>query len=203
MMPHKNKLKKLICLASFLLNTQVFAESLSLDTKIEEKKSKIGLSYETSNFSTNEGSIHGMGGKLDFIHSFTNVWSVDLFLSTALNSQGSVQNRFTGLGVYFLYTLFGEPYSSKKTTLVNNQPIATETSIIAPQSLLVGPGLNQYFLNGNQGIYSSSGLSATAIYNFELFKINWKLSSRYTMMSASSNINVKGLFFDFGFTLAL
>lgn len=185
------------CFLPFGLN----AEVLSLDSKVTEKKTQIGLAYEKSSFSTADGSIHGAGGRLTFLHSFTESWSAEMFFSTAINQQGSVQNSFTGFGGYALYTLLGKPYHSKKELIINGKTSAIENSP-SQHALFIGPGINQFFLNGNQGVYSSSGLSVTAMYEFDLLSICWKVSARKSILR-SGDVSVDGLSYDLGFVIPL
>ena len=191
------------CLVFFLFIPSAVssAETLSLETNLVQKKNKLGLSYEMSQFETTEGNLHGSGGRLSFQHSFTENWSTEIFISSAINTQGGVRNSFTGLGGYLLYTVLGTPYSSNKTLSMEGKPLFIDR-ISGDQAFYVGAGINQYFLNGDQGVYSSSGLSATAIYTFKAFHVHWKVSARYAMLN-SADLEVTGLSYDFGFVVPL
>lgn len=161
------------------------ANDLSLRTQITAQKSHLGFAYEMSQFTAQEGSISGSGGKVHFFHNFSENYSGQVYLSAALNQQGAVQNSFTGVGGTFFYNLFGKQLVTKRDIFLAENLVVSEKTQ-QTQCLLIGAGLSQYFLNGNEGVYSASGLNLALSYQWTLFKIRWEALVRYNMLSAGS-----------------
>lgn len=186
----------------FLLWSSVcFAEDLSLHTKLTSKRSQLGVSYEFSQFTSDEGDIVGSGGKLHFFHTFNEKLSTQIYLSAALNNQGETQNSFTGVGGIVFYNLFGKTYSQQKEIYLSNQLFATER-VEPSQALLVGAGISQYFFNGNEGVYSASGFNVALAYNFTFYKIRWEALAKYNALGAGST-SLTGTNVSLGFVIPL
>lgn len=189
-------------LLSFLVLLQFLAFSagaVDLRTDQSRTKSFLTASGEFSQFTLEEGSIAGSGLKVDFTNAFTDKLALEIFLSSGLNTSGGAS--FTGLGGYTYYNLLGECCATVRTVLVDGRPTVTETSIRG-QNLQVGLGLDQYFLNGSKSVYSASGLGFAAVYQFALFKYNFKAEARHSMMNAGQN-KIQGNFVSFGVVFAL
>ncbi|MCC6137383.1 MAG: hypothetical protein IT287_02035 [Bdellovibrionaceae bacterium] len=179
------KLHKLLVFAAFIIPALGNAEDLSLQTKITSKKSQLGLAYEMSSFTADEGTIVGSGGRLHFFHSFNNTYSGQVYLSAALNQEGAVQNSFTGLGGTVFYNLYGDTVSQQREISLSGNLVASEQTS-QTQCLLVGAGISQYFFNGNEGVYSASGFNVTLSYQLTLYKIRWEALARYNILGAGS-----------------
>lgn len=174
----------------------VNAQATTIETSIKESKNQIGIAYENSSFTAETGNLVGTGFRVSFFTKIYEELSAEVFLSAALNKEASVQNSFTGLGGYVLYSLLGSQSASTKTTLINHASVISETRP-SRHNVLVGAGLNQYFLNGTKGVYSASGLGLEIVYRFEVWGINLKVAGRYGMLSAAST-DVKVTGYDFG-----
>lgn len=195
------QLKNLLFFCSVIFSWTVNADDLSLTSKVSHKKSYLGASYEFSQFTADRGDIVGSGGRIYFLHSFTNNFSAQIYLSAALNNQGETQNSFTGVGGTMYYTLFGKSYLQKKEIYLSSQLVATETIEPTP-TLLAGAGISQYFFNGNEGVYSASGFNLALSYSFTFYKIRWEALAKYNLLGAGS-ASVTGTNFAFGFAIPL
>lgn len=177
------------------------ASALEIKTETSTSSNYLSASGEFAQFTLPEGYIRGDGLRVDFMHYFSNKMSFDAFLGSAVNSQSSVSSSFTGLGGYFYYTAFGNCCAMKKTISSGGAPILIETQA-KKNSVSVGVGLDQFFLNGTAAVYSVSGLGVGAKYQFNLFNYNFETAARYSMMSASG-VSIKGLFVSAGVVFGL
>lgn len=157
------------------------AQAYDLRTQLFEQKNRLSVSLETSSFRLDEGEINGTGGRIDFSHSFSKKWSMDLSLSTALNGQGSLQSAFTGFSGYAYFNLFSDCCGQERTTLLNGHTLVNEVDS-QPQSFQIGLGLEQFLLNGSRGVYSFSGPGVGTNYQVNIGSFRLKVSGRYSEM---------------------
>lgn len=198
------KASKMMRLKAFIFLSLLTSSSWALDLKseVKESKSQISPSLEISQFSISEGTLTGTGGKIDFSHNFTKGMNVELYFSTALTAKGSsLQSSFTGLGGYIFYSLWGDCCDLRKTHSIDGVSIITET-VESKNSLEIGVGLDQFFLNGSKAVYSSSGFGVGMNYRFRLFDYNLKFSTKYSMLTAN-NVAASGIFFGLGMIFPL
>jgi hypothetical protein len=186
---------------NLLLLSGLSSTAVAMDLHLEQERSKSFLtaSAEFSQFTLEEGSIGGSGLKVDFNNSFTDKISLEIYLASAINTTGG--SSFTGLGGYTYYNLYGDCCLSSRRVLLDGRPMMTETTNKG-SNLQVGVGLDQFFLNGSKSVYSASGLGLSAIYQFALFKYNFKAEGRHSQMTAGEN-KIQGTFFSFGLVFAL
>lgn len=186
---------------NLLLLSGLSSTAVAMDLHLEQERSKSFLtaSAEFSQFTLEEGSIGGSGLKVDFNNSFTDKISLEIYLASAINTTGG--SSFTGLGGYTYYNLYGDCCLSRRRVLLDGRPMMTETTNKG-SNLQVGVGLDQFFLNGSKSVYSASGLGLSAIYQFALFKYNFKAEGRHSQMTAGEN-KIQGTFFSFGLVFAL
>lgn len=196
-------MKLLSFIGFFLWVATTHAEvDAQIRTHMVEQKGQISAGYETTEFSTGEGTISGSGLRMAYNHWFTSSYAVEFGASVAMNSQASVQsNSFTGFNLFGYYNLLGQPFSSAKQTYLSDTLISVEQQP-ARYSLSVGVGVSQYFLNGTRGVYSASGLGAGFIYQVRVWSAMVRASARWNQLQASS-LNVDGLSFDLGFSFSL
>jgi hypothetical protein len=193
---------KLIFFLTILKSNTLYASDLQLRSEINEYKSQITASYELTDLKTDEGNIAGAGLRVTFNHWLTPSLSLDFGASVAINNQSSVQsNSFTGFNFFTYYNVFGKPYGSEKKIQISDHSLLTERQK-QRHSLFVGAGVSQYFLNGNRGVYSASGLGVGAIYQFQIWNTLLRLSSRWNQLEASQ-IKIDGLSYDLGICFSL
>jgi hypothetical protein len=188
---------KLFIVLSCCLSAPAFAISTNVETHDEDNY--FTGSFEHSDFKLPAGAITGTGAKVSFSHYFKRSISFDIYLSSALGGGGSA--TATGLGGYFYYTLFGDFGGSSKTVSLEGVPVLVERKPKS-SSLQLGLGLDEFFLNGSEQVYSVSGFGFGAKYQFELFHQYFEVGGRYSMMS-TNNTPVKGTFFGFGILFPL
>lgn len=194
-------------LKSFLgcfLTTLLFipaAQALDIRSETQIKKSFLGVSGEFSQFKLEEGAISGSGVKVDFTHAFAKKAALEVFLTSAVNSTGGVQASFTGLGAYALYSLFGNCCEEDKTLTVDGKPVLRDR-IEKGSSVLIGLGLDQFFLNGAKTVYSTSGLGLAVNYQFRFYRYNFKAEARHSQMVAGQT-KIIGDFFSLGMVFTL
>lgn len=187
---------------SLFVSITAQANDLSLHTVIEEKKSSLTGSFENTSLSTSEGTISGMGLRASFNHWLNKSYGLEFGTSVAMNNQSGVQNNsFTGFNAFAYYVVWGNPFPYEKKTFVLDKLIVTEKENIS-SSIFVGAGVTQYFLNGNRGVYSASGIGLGAGYLFTLFNTNFRLSGRWNQLEASQ-IKVNGMSLDLGVCFSL
>lgn len=191
-------LKGLLLLAPFILMSSA-AQAMDLRMDISETKSFLTASGEFSQFTLEEGSIMGTGFKADFINSFADKLAMSVYLSSGLNPLGG--SSFTGLGGYTYYNLLGECCATVRTVSIDGKPTVTETTVRG-QNLQIGIGLDQFFLNGSKSVYSASGLGLSMIYQFALFKYNFKAEARHSQLNAGTS-KIQGNFVSLGIVFAL
>jgi hypothetical protein len=185
----------------FLSSLASAQENLSLKSSIIKETNQISLGYETSQIKFAGGTISGSGARASFYHAINETFGFDLGLSVAINSQNSLQNSFTALTGYFYYNLLGRHFKTQKKINVGNNLIASEESS-SIHNLLIGLGLNQYFLNGNNGVYSASGFGAGAIYKINLWGFDYRLGARFSQLEAAQ-LKVTAISFDIGIIFSL
>jgi len=165
------------------------------------KKSFLGISGEFAQFKLDGAAISGSGLKVDFSHAIQDKYSLDIYLSSAVNSAGNVQVSFTGLGGYAFYNIFGNCCQENRVIYIDGKPLVTE-NVEKESSLQVGIGLDQYFLNGTKTVYSTSGLGIAANYQFKMFQHNFKIEVRHSQMATGQN-KITGDFFSLGMIFSL
>lgn len=188
-------------LSLFVSGSFLCSGAWGMDLRLEQAQTKSFLtaSGEVSRFTLEEGSLSGSGLKVDLINSVSDKVSLQVYLASALNTAGGAS--FTGLGGYVFYNILGECCLSVRTVFVDGRPMVTETSTRG-HNLQVGVGLDQFFLNGSKSVYSASGLGLSALYQFTLFKYNFKAEVRQSQMTAGQN-KIQGTFMGLGMVFSL
>lgn len=189
-------------IVAFLISSVLASSSaLAMDLHLQQERAKSFLtaSAEFSQFSLEEGSIGGSGLKVDFQNAFSDKVSLEIYLASAINTTGG--SSFTGLGGYTYYNVYGDCCQTNRRVILDGKPMVTETTPKGT-NFQVGVGLDQFFLNGSKSVYSASGLGLSAIYQFALFKYNFKAEGRHSRMTAGEN-KIQGTFFSFGLVFAL
>lgn len=162
----------------FFLTSWVQAQELSLKSSAQSQNSYLGVSGLGSLFKLDAGDVNGIGAKIEYSHFFSNNYSFDVDLQSAMNfSENGLQNSFTGMSVHVNYTLFGECCNQVKNTTVNDFQLLQESHSLNSH-VVVGLGLEQLFLNGAKSIYSASGLNAQIKYRLNYYKVIWQLEGR-------------------------
>lgn len=172
-----------------LLSILVLSEGLwaqNFKITVDQKKSQLAVLGVLTTFQTEEGSLSGNGISLDFSHAFNSKLTVDLTVSTALSFGGAVTNSFTGLNGYIYYNFLAPCCEESKVWTLNGAPLLTE-KMSEPFLLQLGAGLNQYFLNGNRGVYSASGLGIGAQFHFRLWSYQVKVMAKSGQLSSNEN----------------
>lgn len=186
----------------FFLTPSLYANELHLQSEVKEYKSQITASYESTELKTDEGTISGSGLRVTYNHWLNSTISLEFGASVAMNNQSGVQsNSFTGFNFFTYYDLFGKPFLSEKKILISDHTLLSEKQNLR-HSLFLGAGVSQYFLNGNRGVYSASGLGAGVIYQFQVWNSVLRVSSRWNQLE-SSQIKIDGLSYDVGVCFSL
>lgn len=180
---------------------QSVSYALEFKTQYEKKKNSISVLGISSSFTTEEGAISGSGLGVDFGHAFNDKTTFEISLSTALSQGKGVASSFTGLSGFVYYNFFAGCCDKFKTVLISGVPIYEET-LLDPYLLQLGIGVNQYFLNGSKGVYSSSGLGLGANFLFRAWDFRVKLSARASKMT-SNETEVTGIFLGAGLIFPL
>lgn len=183
-------------IAIYILVLSSHASAWELFNSSTNLRNSITISGDLSQFSLPGGSIQGTGVKVDYARDISDKSAVELFLSTALSSGQSVSTSFTGISAHYFYRLTGNCCDQRQTVAVNSSPVVVDV-VKKRQSLQLGLGVNQYFLNGSRTVYSASGLGVAANYNFRFKDVNLKAQVRYAQLVASS-VNINGLFLSLG-----
>lgn len=194
-------MKLLKALVLILICSRAGAQGLSLQSSTEERRSLLVISGEYNSFTLPTGSLTGFGAKLNFNHFFTDSVAVDTYFSTAFGSDGGVQSSFTGMGAYLTYAVLGSCCSANKTVTVSGFPTITEKTELS-NLLQVGIGVDQFFMNGSQNVYPSSGVGLSLSYDFGMLDRHFRVSTRASMMTASRMKN-QGLFLGLGILFPL
>ncbi len=181
----------------------VLGQAFEAQFRTEEKKQVqfLGVSLERGVFKVDEDLITGAGLKLDFSRHFEAPFKIETSLFTALNASQQSQISFSGLGVAMYYDLWGRATGAIKNTFLNDRRISEEIAPIQ-NSLQIGLGVDQFYLNGNKTVYSSSGLSLGLSYTFNLFNYLFKASTRVSQMTANKE-KVNATFFSLGIVFPL
>ncbi|MBX3041132.1 MAG: hypothetical protein KF789_10555 [Bdellovibrionaceae bacterium] len=175
-----------LSLLTALILAPAMSWALDLSALTTKETNALSVSGEMSQFTLDDGSLSGTGIRADFLHAFSRKVSFELFLSSAFSNDKSVSSSFTGYGGSFYYNLFSECCGESKTLNVDGVPLVHESQSRG-QQFQVGLGLNQYLLNGSEGVYSASGLGVGANYVFEVKSWNIKLSGRFADMISGGN----------------
>lgn len=194
------KLRNLLALILCFVSAQAFA--VDVLTQTVETRNYLSAGMEMAQFSLdNGGKISGTTIHIDFTHYFNNKFGMEVSLSSAINASAATASSFTTIGGYGYYTVFGDCCSLNKIVTMDGIPILIE-STNKRNSLKVGAGIDQVFLNGSKSVYSISGLGLGLQYDFKLFNRLFKASGRYSMMS-SNNMDITGMFFGLQMTFGL
>lgn len=188
-------------LALLILVFPGLCRALDLKSSVSRETNALSVSGEMSQFTLDEGSLSGTGLRADFLHAFGRKLAVEVFLSSAFSNDKSVSSSFTGYGGTFYYSLFSECCRESKAVTVDGSPVLYENQDRGPQ-FQVGLGLNQYLLNGSQGVYSASGLGLGAAYVFGFRSWNIKISGRFADMVSGDN-KVQATFLGIGLLFPL
>ncbi len=194
------KLRNLLTFISVFISTQAYAVDVLTQTVETRNYLSAGMEYATFNLE-NGGKIAGTSIHADFTHYFNNRFGAEISLASAFNASSATASSFTTIGGYVHYTIFGDCCSLNKIITLDGAPIVIE-STNKRNSLKVGVGIDQVFLNGSKSVYSISGLGLGAQYDFKMFHRLFKASARYSMMS-SNEMDVAGLFFSLQMTFGL
>ncbi len=179
---------KIFCflLLGIFFQMACYAENnFSLNKETEIQNSFLIGSGQFSRFTTDEGSIQGTGLKASYFHIFKKQIALDVFFSTALSGSKNVSNSFTGLGAYVFYNLLGNCCNTTEKTYIDGRLHITD-SVTANNSLFVGLGVDQYYLNGAKTVYSASGIGLGIKYQFSLFSFRWEASGQYSLLNSGS-----------------
>lgn len=191
----------LLSLLLVLFPMESSASDMVLRTSVHEKSSNISVAFENAQYTVEDGKISGSGVRGTFYHAINDSFGAELGISAAVNTQGEVQNSFTGFTGFAYYNLFGRQNSKVKKTYLADVLISAETEP-SNHNLLLGAGLGQYFFNGNKGVYSASGIGIGAIYKFNVWGLDFKVSARWSQLSAAQT-NVNALAVDAGIVFSL
>ncbi len=195
------KRHNLITLIFIFLTFSSFVKAGDVTVEKKTTTSFIGASLDFTQMTLKGGSITGNGFRINFDHYFSPKMAVEVYLSTAINTDTNVSNSFTGIGGYGYYTLLGNCCDLKKVVSHEGVPILVEKNE-HKNSLQVGAGIDQFFLNGTKSVYSISGLGVGANYHFPLFGYHFKAYLRYSMMSANKT-SVTGIFLGLGINFGI
>lgn len=174
------------------------ASALDLRATTSAQDNLLAFSAETASIQVKDGSLQGNGVRVEFSHAVTPKWVLETFLSTALSGTSS---SFTGFGGYVTYSLFSSCCQQDRKILVDNTTVIDEYRG-QNHVFQVGAGLNQYFLNGSAGVYSSSGPGVELNYLFHWSKWQFKASARMAQMTISQSA-AQGTFLTFGLVFPL
>lgn len=195
-------MKRLSFLVVSLWAHLLWAVEPQIRTQISERRGQISAGYESTELTTPEGTISGAGLRMAYNHWFSSSYAVEFGASVAMNGQGSVQtNSFTGFNLFGYYNLLGQPFESVKKTYLSDVLVTTEQQP-SGYSLSLGAGVSQYFLNGNRGVYSASGLGAGLIYQVRVWKSTVRAAARWNQLQASG-LSIDGISYDVGLTFPL
>lgn len=179
-----NHYKKRLNLTSLFIilfaSLNVQAADMYMKTEKVSRSNSLSAAFEMATFTFEGESVGGTGLKLDYGHHFAAPIQLDLSLFTAINASQS-QVSFSGLGASLYYDVFGNCCESVTTTYLGSEKMMVEKTGIT-NSLQVGVGIDQFYLNGSKSVYSSSGFNVGAAYKFTLFDYNLKAATRYSMM---------------------
>jgi hypothetical protein len=192
-------LKTLFFILLLLLVLSPYTFAMDMHLEQDRTKSFLSTSGEFAMFTLEEGKISGPSLKVDFNNSFSNRFSIELYLASAINASGG--SSFTGIGGYAYYNLFGDCCTAYRRVSIDGKPMISETAEKA-QNLQLGFGIDQFFLNGSKSVYSASGVGFGALYQFSLFKYDFNAEARHSQMSAGQS-KIQGDFFSLGMVFGL
>lgn len=188
-----------------LLSVFLLFPSLSLawDVRQESEQSRSQISFvgEGSVLSTEAGSVQGVGAQVEFGHFFRDDLSMNIAVATALASNNGLSSSFTGFYGYANYLISGTCCLSRTRTLVDGNVISSEVTNRTSR-WLAGLGLEQFFLNGNRGVYSASGPGVSTSYFFQFWDYTWKAEARYAHL-LSNQKPVGAMFIGLGLSFDL
>lgn len=177
--------------------------SLAWDVRKETEQSRSQISFvgESSLLSTEAGNVQGAGAQVEFGHFFRDDISMNIAVATALASNNGLSSSFTGFYGYANYLISGTCCLSRTSTLVDGNVISSEVTNRTSR-WLAGIGLEQFFLNGNRGVYSASGPGVGTSYYFQFWDYTWKAEFRYATL-LSNQKPVGALFLGLGLSFDL
>lgn len=188
-------------LLSFLILLPSISLALDVRSEVEKSRSQVSVVGESSNLSTEAGDVQGFGMQVEFSHFFREDISMNIAVSTALSSGNGLSSSFTGFYGYGNYLLTGNCCLTRNNTVLDGTVLTSE---ITDQTnrWLVGLGLEQFFLNGNRGVYSASGPGISTSYYFGFWGYTWKTEFRYAHL-LSNEQPVSAMFLGLGLTFDL
>ncbi len=197
-----NQFKKRLSLIFTMIFVGLSAQAADLNMKTEKvsRNNSMSASFEMATFTFESESVGGTGLKLDYSHHFEPPIQVDLSLFTAINASQS-QVSFSGLGASLYYDVFGNCCESVATTYLGSEKMIVEKTKVT-NTLQVGIGIDQFYLNGSKSVYSSSGFNAGVAYKFNLFDYNLKAAARYSMMGTEKQ-KIQAYFLSLGIVFSL
>lgn len=184
----------------FSVGLNIQAAELNMKTEKTVQKNSLSAAVEMATFTFEGESVGGSGIKVDYGHHFESPLEMNLSLFTAINGSSN-QVSFSGLGGSLYYDVFGTCCSSTTTTYLGSEKVIVEKTK-PTNSLQVGLGLDQFYLNGSKSVYSSSGFNVGAAYKFTMFDYNLKAAARYSMMGTDKQ-KIQAYFFSLGIVFPL
>lgn len=162
------------------------------------ERSRLSLLSQFGSMTLGGQSLSTQGLQIQYGYSVLNSLQLEGFIATALSSGSSsgLASTFTGLGMYALYSVWGNNIQSTKQVLLNSKSIYSEVS--NPSSvILVGAGVDNYMLNGSKGIYSSTGAGVEVSCLFPVWGYTGRANLKYTNLEAGGK-NVEMILGDLG-----
>jgi hypothetical protein len=184
----------------FCFGLKIQAAELNMKTEKTVQNNSLSAAFEMATFTFEGESVGGSGIKLDYGHHFEAPLEMNLSLFTAINGSSN-QVSFSGLGGSLYYDVFGICCSSTTSTYLGSEKIIVEKTK-PTNSLQVGIGLDQFYLNGSKSVYSSSGFNVGAAYKFTMFDYNLKAAARYSMMGTDKQ-KIQAYFLSLGIVFPL
>ena len=188
--------KNILMTLALIFGVTAQAEDFQVIEKNE--RSRLSLLSQFGSMTLGGQSLSTQGLQIQYGYGVLNSLQLEGFIATALSSGNSsgLSSTFTGLGLYALYSIWGNNIQASKQLVLNNKSIYSEVSN-ASSLFLVGAGVDNYMLNGTKGIYSSTGVGVEVSCLFPIWGYTGRANLKYTNLEAGSK-NVEMILGDLG-----
>lgn len=161
--------------------TAMAVESLTIKESVQ--RSHLSVTAEMGVFKLGKETLETQGAQIQYAYSLFDSVRIETFVATAFSGGDDVSSSFFGFGAYGMYGVMGECCRARRSIDLNARTLVMEESA-ETLSLLIGAGVDQLFLNGSAGVYSSSGLgvAGSMIYPFKTWSL--RVNAKQSFLSA-------------------
>jgi hypothetical protein len=164
------------------------ADAYKYNVLLDQRESRLTLVFYTqlSQFKREGQSLLGYTFEGVASYALDSKLCGQFAINQALSTKGNVSVLYTGFRSSLAYALSGNFISSNNALFVNTRPTVHVRTGDRPLFAVEG-GVDQYLFNGVSRIVPATGISASARYDFSLWRLRASAVFRYGMLVVSDS----------------